>query len=164
MKRKLVKVLLCKCDLHSFTVTNVRFVFIEENLRKQKEEQEKRKAEETMLAAMAEEERIEYERKKQAEELIAQRLAEEEQLKQELLAKLAQQEAERFALEIARRQKEMEARLMFNKTLHSEANILTHSQEMTPAFTWSYFELLEFLGIEMPDYLKQQYTSDVATG
>ncbi len=133
-------------------------------MRKQKEEDEKRKAEEAMLSAMAEEERLEYERKKREEELITMRLAEEERLKREIMAKLAQEEAERFALELARRQKEMEARLMFNKTLHSEANILSHSQEMTPAFTWSYFELLEYLGIAIPEFLKQQYKSDAASG
>ncbi|XP_033629335.1 titin homolog [Asterias rubens] len=136
----------------------------EENLRKQKEEDEKRKAEEAMLSAMHEEERLEYERKKREEELIKMRLEEEERLKREILARLAQEEAERFALELARRQKEMEARLMFNKTLHSENNILSHSQEMTPAFTWSYFELLEYLGIALPEHLKQQYKSDAASG
>ncbi|XP_022110433.1 uncharacterized protein KIAA2012 homolog isoform X2 [Acanthaster planci] len=135
----------------------------EENLRKQKEEDERRKAEEAKLAAMAEEERLEYERKKREDELIAMRLAEEERLKRELLAKLAQEEAERFALELAKRQKEMERRLMFNKSLQSEANVLSHSQEMTRAFTWSYFELLEFLGLAMPDFLKQ-YQSYTDTG
>ncbi|XP_038049030.1 uncharacterized protein KIAA2012 homolog isoform X13 [Patiria miniata] len=127
----------------------------DENWKKEREEEERRKAEDAKLAAMAEEERLEYQRQKREEELIAQRLAEEERLKRELLAKLAQEEAERVALELAKRQKEMERRLMFNKALQSESNILSHSQDMTPAFTWSYYELLEFLGLAMPDFLKK---------
>lgn len=110
-----------------------------------------------MLAKMAEEERLEYERRKREEELLAQIKAEEERVRRELEAKLAQEEAERLALEMAKRQKELETRMQFNRELNAEANIFAHSQEMTRAFTWSYFELLEYLGIPIPDHLREKY-------
>lgn len=122
-----------------------------------KEEAERKKEEEEMLAKMAEEERLEYERRKQEEELLAQIKAEEERVRRELEAKLAQEEAERLALEMAKRQKELEIRMKFNRELNAEANIFAHSQEMTRAFTWSYFELLEYLGIPIPDHLREKY-------
>ena len=125
-----------------------------------KEEEERRKAEEAMMAEMEEAERLEYERRKREEELIAQRKAEEERIRRELEARLAQAEAERLAMEIARRQKEMEQRLAFNRELQSESNVMAHSQDITRMFTWSYFELLDYLGIPIPDELKDHYEKE----
>ncbi|XP_072181258.1 uncharacterized protein [Diadema setosum] len=151
---------------------------MEEMARKKKEEEAKKKAEEEVrrkeeeerqrleaerLAAMEEAERLEYEKRRQAEELEAARIAEEERIRREMEEKIAQAQAEKLALEMARRQKELEARLQFNKELHSEANVFAHSQEMTRAFTWSYFELLDYLGIEIPDSLKEHY-KEIAGG
>ena len=99
-----------------------------------------------MLAAMEEAERIEFEKRRKAEELEAARIAEEERIKREIEDKIAEEKARLLAIELAKAQKEVEARLAFNKELHSEANVFTHSQDMTRAFTWSYFELLEHLG------------------
>ena len=110
-----------------------------------------------MLAAMEEAERLEYEKRKKAEELEAQRRAEEERIRREIEEKIAEEQARLLAIEMAKRQKELEARLNFNKDLHSEANIFSHSQDMTRAFTWSYFELLEHLGIEIPESLREHY-------
>ncbi|XP_071822805.1 uncharacterized protein [Apostichopus japonicus] len=124
---------------------------------KRKEEEERRKEEEEMLAKMAEEERLEYEKRKREEELIAHIKAEEERMRREIEAKLAQEEAERLAIEMAKRQKELEIRLNFNRELNSEANIFAHSQDVTRAFTWSYFELLEYLGIPIPENLRERY-------
>ncbi|XP_071499527.1 uncharacterized protein [Diadema antillarum] len=134
----------------------------EEEVRR-KEEEERQRLEAEQLAAMEEAERLEYEKRKRAEELEAARIAEEERIRREIEEKIAQAQAEKLALEMARRQKELEARLQFNKELHSEANVFAHSQEMTRAFTWSYFELLDYLGIEIPDSLKEHY-KEIAGG
>nr|XP_006823783.1 PREDICTED: ABC transporter F family member 4-like [Saccoglossus kowalevskii] len=127
-----------------------------EEERRRLEEEERRKAEEEMMAKMAEEERAEYElRKKQEEE--ARKLKEMmERAQRELEAKLAQEEAQRLARELARKQKELEARLMFNRSLQSEAHGYDHTQDINRAFTWSYFELLQYLGIEIPEALKHK--------
>ena len=114
------------------------------------------------MAEMEEAERLEYEKRKQAEELEAARLAEIERKRRELEAMLAQQEAEKLARELARRQKELERRLAFNRELQSESNIMAHSQDITPMFTWSYFELLDYLGIAIPEELKEQYEKEKA--
>ncbi len=134
----------------------------EEEERMRKEEEERLKAESEMLAAMEEAERLEYEKRRREEELEEQRRAEQERIRRELEARLAQAEAERLAMEIARRQKEMERRLAFNREMQSEANIMSHSQDVTRAFTWSYFELLDYLGIPIPDELKDHYEKEKA--
>ncbi|XP_033114053.1 axoneme-associated protein mst101(2)-like isoform X2 [Anneissia japonica] len=128
----------------------------EEAEKERKEEEERRKAEEEMLAAMAEEERLEYEKRKQEEELLQKELAEKERLRREEEARIAQEEAERLMLLKLKEQKELEARLQFNRLLQSESNIMAHSQEMTRAFTFSYYELLEALGIDPPEWLKKE--------
>ena len=62
------------------------------------------------------------------------------------------EEARRLAEEMARKQAELEARLQFNRGLQQESGGLTHSQGMTRAFVFSYFELLQWLGIELPQF------------
>ncbi|XP_071941918.1 uncharacterized protein [Antedon mediterranea] len=128
----------------------------EEEEIKRKEEEERRKAEQEMLEAMAEEERLEYERKKQEEERLQREREEQERIQREEQARKAQQEAERLMQLKLKEQKELELRLQFNRLLQSESNILAHSQDMTRAFTFSYYELLEALGIEAPDWLKKE--------
>nr|XP_054751446.1 titin homolog isoform X9 [Lytechinus pictus] len=128
-----------------------------EEEQRRKEEEERKRIEAEMLAAMEEAERLEFEKRRKAEELEAARIAEEERIKREIEEKIAEEKARLLAIELAKRQKEVEARLAFNKELHSEANVFAHSQDMTRAFTWSYFELLEHLGIEIPDSLKEHY-------
>ncbi|XP_030829672.1 titin homolog isoform X5 [Strongylocentrotus purpuratus] len=128
-----------------------------EDEQRKKEEAERMRIEAEMLAAMEEAERIEFEKRRKAEELEAARIAEEERIKREIEDKIAEEKARLLAIELAKQQKEVEARLAFNKELHSEANVFTHSQDMTRAFTWSYFELLEHLGIDIPDSLKDHY-------
>ncbi|XP_076089509.1 uncharacterized protein LOC143059822 [Mytilus galloprovincialis] len=124
----------------------------EEMLEKQREEEEKRKEEEEMMAKMAEEERLEYERKKKLEEEERKRKEEEDRIRREEEAKRAMEEARRLAEEMARKQAEMEARLKFNRTLQVEARGLDHSHNITEAFVFSYFELLNWFGLDVPEF------------
>lgn len=62
------------------------------------------------------------------------------------------EEARRLAEEMARRQAELEARLRFNRSLQLEANGLDHTQDVTRAFVFSYFELLQWLGLDNQEF------------
>ena len=63
------------------------------------------------------------------------------------------EEARRVAAEMARRQAEFEARLRFNRLLQLEAEGMeTHSLNITEAFTFSYYELLQWLGLDLPEF------------
>ena len=64
------------------------------------------------------------------------------------------EEAKRMAEDMARRQAELEARLMFNRGLQMEKQGLTHNHELSRAFVYSYFELLQWLGLELPEFQK----------
>ena len=64
------------------------------------------------------------------------------------------EEAKRLAEEMARKKAEFEARLRFNRGLQLEANGLDRTQDVTRAFVFSYFELLQWLGLEVPDFEK----------
>jgi signal-transduction protein with cAMP-binding, CBS, and nucleotidyltransferase domain len=67
-------------------------------------------------------------------------------------AQRALEEARRLAEEMARKQAELEARLRFNRSLQMEANGLEHTQDITKAFVFSYFELLQWLGLDIPEF------------
>ncbi|OWF42952.1 Afadin [Mizuhopecten yessoensis] len=124
----------------------------EESMKKMKEEEERRLAEEEMMAKMAQEERVAYEEKKRREEEERKRKEEEERIKREEEAKKAMEEARKLAEEMARRQAELEARLKFNHTIQVESSGMTHSQSMTRAFVFSYYELLSWLGLDIPEF------------
>ena len=66
------------------------------------------------------------------------------------------EEAKRFAEEMARRQAELEKRLKFNRGLKLESHGLGHTQDVTRAFVFSYYELLQWLGLEVPDFMKMK--------
>ncbi|KAK3771227.1 hypothetical protein RRG08_009709 [Elysia crispata] len=121
-------------------------------LQKQREEEERRLAEEEMMSQMAEQERLAYEEKKRLEEEERKRKELEEKLRRAEEAKKAMEEARRLAEEMARKQAELEARLKFNKALQEEASGLGHSQEINRAFVFSYFELLQWLGLDIPEF------------
>lgn len=53
---------------------------------------------------------------------------------------------------MARKQAELEARLKFNRELMLEAKGLGHTQDITRAFVYSYFELLQWLGLDIPEF------------
>lgn len=124
----------------------------EEMLKKQAEEEEARRIEAEKMAAMEEEERRQYELQKKLEEEERLKREEEERIRREEEAKKAMEEARRLAEEMARKQAEMEARLKFNRTLQVEARGLEHSQDITRAFVFSYFELLQWLGLDIPEF------------
>ena len=62
------------------------------------------------------------------------------------------EEAKRLAEEMARKQAELEARLRFNRALQAEAHGLDHPHEVNRAFVFSYFELLQWLGLDIPEF------------
>ncbi|WAR10459.1 K2012-like protein [Mya arenaria] len=121
----------------------------EELERKRLEELERRKEEEEMMARMAEEERLEYERKKREEEEERKRQEELEKKRREEEAARALEEARRLAEEMARKQAELEARL---RSLQLESEGLDHTQDITKAFVFSYYELLNWLGLDIPEF------------
>ena len=124
----------------------------EEQMQRLREEEERRKAEEELMALMAEEERIEYERKKKIEEEEKRIREEEEKRRREEEAVRAMEEARRLAEEMARKQAEMEARLKFNRSLQVEARGMDHSHNITEAFVFSYYELLNWFGLDIPEF------------
>ena len=64
------------------------------------------------------------------------------------------EEAKRLAEEMARKKAEFERRLKFNRGLQLESNGMEHTQDVTRAFAFSYYELLQWLGLEVPDFMK----------
>ncbi|KAL5005681.1 hypothetical protein ScPMuIL_016839 [Solemya velum] len=131
-----------------------------EQIEREKEEEERRRQEEEMLAAMAEQEREEYEQRKREMEEERRRREEEERLRREEEARLALEEAKRLAEEMARKQLELEARLKFNRSLQLESTGFDHSHNINRAFVYSYYELIQWLGLDIPEFelLKlQQY-------
>ncbi|XP_048237996.1 titin homolog isoform X3 [Haliotis rufescens] len=125
---------------------------MEAMLEKQREDEERRREEEEMLSQMAEQERLAYERKKQEEEEHRRQREEEEKKRREEEAQRALEEAKRLAEEMARRQAELEARLKFNRDLQLESHGLNHTQDITKMFVFSYFELLQWLGLDIPEF------------
>ncbi|XP_064647125.1 titin homolog isoform X3 [Lineus longissimus] len=114
------------------------------------EEAERRRVEEEMLAQMEVAERAEYERRKQEEEERKRQEAELERQRQEEEARRQMEEARRLAEELERKKKEFERRLKFARGLMVEAKGMDHTQDINRAFVWSYFELLQWLGLDLP--------------
>ncbi|KYO33388.1 uncharacterized protein KIAA2012 homolog isoform X2 [Alligator mississippiensis] len=130
--------------------------------KKQQEEQERAEAEKCRqkeremwleeerqrLAEMAEEERLEYERRKCEAEEQARRDAEEKRRKAEEEAKLALEEAKKQAQLLARQRTALEKHLQFQQKLLMEATGLEHTQDISRPWVYSYFQLLQILGLE----------------
>ncbi|KAL8574567.1 hypothetical protein ACOMHN_047284 [Nucella lapillus] len=119
-------------------------------LARAKEEELRRAEEEFMLSQMAEQERADYERRKREEAEARKRQEEEERRQRAEEAERAMAEARRLAQEMARKQAAMEARLRFNRSLRQEARSLNHSQDLNRAFVFSYLQLLQWLGLDLP--------------
>ena len=62
----------------------------------------------------------------------------------------ALEEAKAQALAEARLKAELERRLQFMRSLYNEAKELDQAHSLTHAFVFSYFELLNYLGLEIP--------------
>ena len=61
-------------------------------------------------------------------------------------------EARRLAEEMARKQAALEAKLQFNRSLRAEARNLRQSHNVNRAFVFSYFQLVQWLGLDMPQF------------
>lgn len=62
------------------------------------------------------------------------------------------EEAQRLAEEMAKKQAELEARLRFNRSIQDETSRLAQSHSINRAFVFSYFELLQWLGLDIPEF------------
>ncbi|CAH1790361.1 unnamed protein product [Owenia fusiformis] len=133
-------------------------------LQKQRDDEVKRREEEMMLYAMAEQERIEYEKKKKLEEERKKKEEEELRIKREEEARLKMEEAMRLAEEMERKKMALEERMKFARGLMVESKGLEHSQDVSRAFVFSYYELLQWLGLDLPEFEKQKKEFDLGGG
>ena len=67
-------------------------------------------------------------------------------------AALALAEAKKLAEEMAKREELLKLRLQYNRTMALDSRGLEHTQEITRAFVFSYYELLKWLGLDVPDF------------
>ena len=73
-------------------------------------------------------------------------------LRREEEAARAIAEAKKLAEEMARKEELLKLRLQFNRAMQLDSNGLAHTQEITRAFVFSYYELLKWLGLDVPDF------------
>ncbi|XP_069082148.1 uncharacterized protein KIAA2012 homolog isoform X2 [Pleurodeles waltl] len=130
--------------------------------RKQQEERERAELEEKMkvereralaeerqrLQGMAESERQEYYRRKQEEEERARREEEERRQRAEEQRRLALEEAQRQAQLFARERAALERQLNFQRELMKESIGMDQSQDISRPWVFSYYQLLEMLGLQ----------------
>nr|XP_032813122.1 uncharacterized protein KIAA2012 homolog isoform X1 [Petromyzon marinus]XP_032813123.1 uncharacterized protein KIAA2012 homolog isoform X1 [Petromyzon marinus]XP_032813124.1 uncharacterized protein KIAA2012 homolog isoform X1 [Petromyzon marinus] len=122
-----------------------------EQERLEREEAERRAEEERMLAQMDESERLEYEQRRREEE-EQRRLAEEQRRRvMEEEARLAMEEAMRQARFLAKQQAELERHLMFHRELWLETSGMEQTQDVSRPWVYSYYELLQMLGLQRPE-------------
>ncbi|XP_050419088.1 titin isoform X2 [Patella vulgata] len=126
-------------------------------LLRQAEEEELYRLEEEKKSQMEEQERIEYERRmKEEEELRKQKEALEKQRREEEAARLIEEERQKAIAE-ARKRAELEARLKFTRSLQLESQGLSeHSHQISEAFVFSYYEILQWLGLDIPEFELQK--------
>ncbi|XP_040213170.1 uncharacterized protein KIAA2012 homolog isoform X2 [Rana temporaria] len=119
--------------------------------RQRQQEQEHLEAEERMrLLDMAAEEREEYQRMKREREEQARQEAERQRLMAEAEAKALMEEAQRHAQLLARQTAALEKQLQFNRGLMKESVGMDQTQGVSRSWVFSYFELLELLGLPLP--------------
>ena len=85
-------------------------------------------------------------KQQEAEERAARELA--ERVAREEAERLAREEAARLEAELAVQRAAHEARLHFLRGLQLEQVGLERTISINPAFVWSYFDLLQWLGLE----------------
>ncbi|XP_066305350.1 trichohyalin-like isoform X4 [Branchiostoma lanceolatum] len=117
---------------------------------KAREEEERRLEEEEKMAQMEEAERLEYERQKREEEEKRRAEEEERRLREEEEARIRMEEARLLAERMAKERALLEEKLKFQRGLASESSNLEHGHNLNPAFTFSYYELLQLLGLQFP--------------
>ncbi|KAG2458630.1 RBP2A protein, partial [Polypterus senegalus] len=121
-----------------------------EAARRQAEEDARRAEEARRMQEMSELERHEYQRWKREEE---ERRRREEEERQSVAAERMQrvlEEAKWQALLLARQRAVLEQQLIFQRDLLAEADGMERAQEISRPWVYSYFELLEMLGLPLP--------------
>ncbi len=99
---------------------------------------------------MDDQEKEDYLKKKaEEEERERLRLEEEARLREEELNR-AIEEAKRIATEEARKRAELELKMQFLRSIREESRRLKQSQSVTRAFVFSYYDILRFLGFDIP--------------
>ncbi|CAK8673184.1 unnamed protein product [Clavelina lepadiformis] len=137
---------------------------MEELQKKKKEEEERRKLqaqqeaeeaaarkkqEEEMLAEMDKSERELYEIQKRKEEEERKKKEEEKRRREEEEAKIAMEQLRIETMIRAKQQAELEEKLRFVREFFTEANGMEQTQNVNRSFTFSYFELLHMLGLDV---------------
>ncbi|XP_067932714.1 uncharacterized protein KIAA2012 homolog [Watersipora subatra] len=122
----------------------------EEQALREAEEAERQRIEQAKLAAMAEEDRIEYLRRQEEEERLRRIAKEEARIRMEEENRRVMEELERREAERRQAEEILRQRLMFQRSLNMEAQGMDHTQDITRAFVFSYYELLKWLGYEVP--------------
>jgi hypothetical protein len=103
-----------------------------------------------MMRYMNERQKEEYLKRKKEEEEARKRAEEEERIRREEELARALEEAKAQAIAEAKLKAELERRLQFMRSLYNEAQELDQAHSLTHAFVFSYFELLRYLGLEIP--------------
>ncbi|XP_045567068.1 uncharacterized protein KIAA2012 homolog [Salmo salar] len=110
-----------------------------------KEEDRKR------LAAMEDHEKREYLQKQKEEEEERKKVVEERKIREEEAAQWAKEEARLQAELFARQRAMLEQQLQFRRGLLTEAGALGQTQDISRAWVYSYFQLIQLLGLtEVP--------------
>ncbi|XP_059503066.1 uncharacterized protein KIAA2012 homolog isoform X2 [Stegostoma tigrinum] len=122
----------------------------EEAKRLQRERQKEQEEEEELLKAMDETQRTEYLRLKQIKEEREKKEMEEQRREEEERSKFLMQEAMQEAMFLLHQKGLIERDLTFSRNLWVEFLGLERDQNITRPWVFSYFELINFLGLLTP--------------
>ncbi|XP_043550407.1 uncharacterized protein KIAA2012 homolog [Chiloscyllium plagiosum] len=122
----------------------------EEEKRLQRERQKEQEEEEELLKAMDEPQRMEYLRLKQIKEEREKEEMEERHRKEGERSRILTQEAMQEAIFLLHQKGLMERDLTFSRNLWVEFLGLERDQNITRPWVFSYFELINFLGLQTP--------------
>nr|XP_026693171.1 titin homolog isoform X1 [Ciona intestinalis] len=114
------------------------------------EEEQKRKEEEELMAQMEEDEREQYAERKRIEEEERKVREEERRRREQEEARIMMEQAKLQAIARAKQQAEVEEKLRFIREFFQEAQGLDNTQNVNRSFTFSYFELMQMLGLDVP--------------
>ncbi|XP_072434548.1 uncharacterized protein [Chiloscyllium punctatum] len=122
----------------------------EEEKRLQRERQKEQEEEEELLKTMNEPQRMEYLRLKQIKEEREKEEMEERRRKDGERSSILMQEAMQEAIFLLHQKGLMERDLTFSRNLWAEFLGLERDQNITRPWVFSYFELINFLGLQTP--------------
>ncbi|GCC35628.1 hypothetical protein chiPu_0014115 [Chiloscyllium punctatum] len=123
---------------------------VEEEKRLQRERQKEQEEEEELLKTMNEPQRMEYLRLKQIKEEREKEEMEERRRKDGERSSILMQEAMQEAIFLLHQKGLMERDLTFSRNLWAEFLGLERDQNITRPWVFSYFELINFLGLQTP--------------